>query len=212
MNLGKTNSSSLTNDSTVVDNLLSAEAKTFITSEARNQIYMQFQSLRSSSANRDVDSVLNPSMYIVTSNDKINNYLPSFVDRKQVPEKFVLAIVLQFAKNTINTLNKLFENGDIDLDGLLPVAATDDSSNGTPPLFRVLEDIFSDDNIFHFCHLIFNFSSSLVVQDTMKCIDTQALQSPMSHLCNLELPELGRIQVVKNMNVQDLSVRNLMFV
>lgn len=174
-------------------------AENVVTADVRNSIYMRFKANREyfrseiAKNGRADDYRLNhlsPIMYIVSSNDKVNQFFPSFLDRRQVPERLVFNLFLYFARNTCQTLNlRLSAFSHVD---------DQESKKG------FLRSLFEDEGIYERCHLVFRFADDLQPKDRSDTRVNTGL------LYNFHLPATHRLELFKNTPFRDLTIENML--
>jgi hypothetical protein len=218
-----------------------------INTEIRNNIYLQFRSNRAyqksemekpkSKDGNDLHlDYLSPMMYIVTSNDKINNYLPSFIDPKQVPEKVVFNLMIHFAKSTMETIKSYLGNHYLDytsfhyLDqninengqkrdessavALVNLRENDEKRTEKKTIvWSFFEMVFSSKSVLNHCQLIFEFKDSLVLQNLLtKCGqngDSNSKVFPKTPYY-YDYPTLTQLEIFKNIPINELSVQHML--
>jgi hypothetical protein len=192
-----------------------------ITIEDLNSIHLQFQSNRSyqrseKKKNPDMDdylwNCLSPVMYVVTSNDKINNYLPSFAEVSQVPERVVFNLLLNLGKITLKKLAHVVEFSEVNLNGFHHLLTDDDhriddtssQSSLCGNVHQMFESILSNESIYKRCHLLFKFHDALVFAEGSKAASVSCVSSYA-----FEIPSVAQIEVYKNISASELSVARL---
>jgi hypothetical protein len=192
-----------------------------ITVEDRNLIHLQFQSNRSyqrseKKKNPHMDdyllNCLSPVMYVVTSNDKMNNYLPSFIEVSQIPERVVFNLLLSLGKITIKKLTHVIECSEIDLNGFNHCFKKEEPLNDSCQSIsslcgnvrQMFESIMYNESIYKRCDLVFKFHDALIFAEPNKA--TPVSSDP---LYNFEIPTIAQIEVYKNISVSELSVAKL---
>lgn len=171
-----------------------------ITADVRNTIYLRFKANReyfrseTAKVGRSDDYRLNylsPIMYIVSSNDKVNQFYPSFLERRQVPERLVFNLFLYFAKETCKNLVSHLSTFHINQDVLVA-----EERNR-----RFVKSLFEDEGIYKRCHLVFRFADVL---------------QPKNHtgknglLYHMDLPAVHQLELYKNTPLRDLTIENMM--
>ena len=190
-----------------------------ISTEIRNKIYLQFRSNRAfqesekqkaQGTNEIMLNYFSPIMYIVTSNDKINNYMPTFIDRKQIPERMVFNLMQHYAQLTIQKLSRYLESESLDfiefhhltnVSEEFPVVTNFQKAN---IMLKFYESLFSSSTIFSHCQLLFEFHDSFIVKNS---VAENKLPVSAYHYC---FPLVSQIEVYKNISIQDLSVERLL--
>lgn len=133
-----------------------------LTEEVKTMIAMKFQATRSTLATIQdsfVAQSLSPSVYIVTSLDKLNDFEPTYRGGMITPEPIVLQIMQQAAKRTITKLTALYENT-LSWTALLGENESEQE--------KVFANIWKNESILKQCDLVCGFSSELVVEDVLE--------------------------------------------
>lgn len=115
-----------------------------ITADIRALIAMRFRAIRTAAKalppTSPLPSSINPSMYFVSSSDKINNYEPALNSKS--PERVVLTMITNAARNSVKLLKKWIE-----------APETSFEEGDSSPV-----DLFSSDSILKRCNFHFQFS------------------------------------------------------
>ncbi len=133
------------------------------TEDVKSMIMMKFQATRTTLANiadTTVAQELSPSMYLVTSLDKVNDYEPTFRGAMVTPEPVVLHFIRAAAKKTIEKITFLYEYSS-PMQNLLGAS---DSEQET----KLLENLFRNDSVMNQCQVTLSFSEDIVIEDITK--------------------------------------------
>lgn len=137
-----------------------------ITNDIKASITMRFRSIRTAAQSNPhlaSSSLANPSMYLVSSCDKMNNYIPSISSK--APERVVLKMIVNAARTSVTQLKQWMES---------------------PHSIDEPVDIFTSDTILSKCQLVLSFHKSISCMDVDKGPQCARLQT-YSNVTNKEL-------------------------
>ena len=156
-----------------------SDSHSVISPLVRVQIVNSFRAVRSSG---EKDNTINPSMYIVSSSDKLVNFESTLATKS--PEKVVLGMILQAAKLSAIKLHRWISSAEY-----LPEQM---DSERVADYHAELASIMSNSSILSSCNIVAPFVKTIV--------------SP----CHLTGPPAARLAVYANLSAQESSSSNLL--